>query len=119
MLDINHKSLASMYNKNKEDVLSLIVHISYYRCNEFYYIRKEDTSTLGRADITFTPRDSMHIPFVIELKADVSTDEAISQIKNKKYTDVFKGYHGSVLLLGISYDFKMVKHKSLIEILDI
>ena len=58
MLDINHKSLASMYNKNKEDVLSLIVHISYYRCNEFYYIRKEDTSTLGRADITFTPRDS-------------------------------------------------------------
>ena len=58
MLDINHKSLASMYNKNKEDVLSLIVHISYYRCNVFYYIRKEDTSSLRGADITFTPRDS-------------------------------------------------------------
>ena len=61
----------------------------------------------------------MHIPFIIELKADVSTDEAIRQIKNKKYTDVFKGYQGSVLLLGISYDSKTLKHKSKIEYIKI
>ncbi len=79
-----------MFNKNKEDVLSVIVTISYYNCNEFYYVRKEDTCTFGRTDITFTPRDNMHIPFVIELKADDSVDKAIEQIKNKNYIDLFK-----------------------------
>ena len=118
-LDINHKELASMFNKNKEDVLSVIVTISYYRSNEFYYVRKEDTCTFGRADITFTPRDNMHIPFVIELKADDSVDKAIKQIKNKNYTDLFKGYKGKVLLLGISYDSKTLKHNSKIEYIEI
>jgi len=118
-LDINHKELASMFNKNKEDVLSIIVTISYYKCLQFYYIRKEDTSAFGRADITFTPRDNLHIPFVIELKVDDTIDNAINQIKNKNYTDVFKGYKGKVLLLGVSYDSKTLKHKSKIEYVEI
>ncbi len=75
--NINHASLASMFNKNKEDVLSVIVTISYYRCNEFYYVRKEDTRTLGRANITFTTRDNNHIPFVIELIVNDITENAI------------------------------------------
>ncbi len=103
-----------MFNKNKEDVLSVIVTISYYRCNELYYVRK-DTCALGRADITFTPRDNLHIPFVIELKADDSAQSAIDQIKNKNYTDVFKGYKGKVLLLDVSYNSKTLKHDSKIE----
>jgi len=118
-LDINHKELAHMFNKNKEDILSVIVTISYYRCNEFYYVRREDTSTLGRADITFTPRDNLHIPFVIELKAGDSAINAIEQIKNKNYIDLFNGYKGRVLLLGISYDSKTLKHDSKIEYMEI
>ncbi len=105
-LDINHALLAFMYNKNKEDVLSVIVTISYYRCLQFYYIRKKDTSSFGRADITFTPRDNLHIPFVIELKVDDTAEAAIDQIKNKNYIDLFIGYKGKVLLLGVSYDSK-------------
>ena len=61
----------------------------------------------------------MHIPFVIELKADDSVDKAIEQIKNKNYTDLFKGYKGKVLLLGISYDSKTLKHNSKIEYIEI
>jgi len=107
-----------MFNKNKEEVLSVRVTISYYRCNEFYYVSKEDTCTIGRADITFTPRDNLHIPFVIELKADDSASSAIEQIKNKNYTYLFKGYKGRVLLLGISYDSKTLKHESKIEYIE-
>ena len=118
-LDNNHKELASIYTKNKEDVLGVIVRISYYYAKNFYYIRNEDTCTTGRADITFTPRDNTHIPMIIELKADKPVDEAINQIKDKDYLDVFKGYKGKVLLLGITYDSSTLKHESKIEFVEL
>ena len=119
MLDINHKSLASMYNKNKEDILGIIVQISYYHIGEFYFIRKEDTSSTGRADLTFTPRDNTHIPMIIELKVDKPVEDAINQIKEKDYSNVFNGYKGKILLLGISYDSSTLKHESKIEFIEL
>ena len=118
-LDTNHKELASMYTKNKEDVLGVIVRISYYYAKNFYFIRNEDTCTTGRADITFTPRDNTHIPLVIELKADKLVEEAINQIKEKDYSSVFNGYKGKVLLLGITYDSSTLKHESKIEYIEL
>ena len=118
-LDINHKDLASIFNKNKEDVLGVIVYLSYYYACRFYYIRKEDTCTTGRADLTFTPRDNTHIPMIIELKADKPVEEAINQIKDKDYSNVFKGYKGKVLLLGITYDSSTLKHESKIEYIEL
>ena len=118
-LDRNHKDLASMYNKNKEDVLAIIVQISYYHIEDFYFIRKEDTCTTGRADLTFTPRDNTHIPMIIELKADKSVDTAINQIKDKEYSNIFKGYKGKILLLGITYDSSTLKHESKIEYIEL
>ena len=118
-LDINHKDLASLFNKNKEDVLGVIVYLSYYYASKFYFIRKEDTCTTGRADLTFTPRDNTHIPLIIELKADKSVKDAINQIKEKEYYNVFKGYKGKVLLLGITYDSSTLKHESKIEYIEL
>ena len=118
-LDKNHKDLASMYNKNKEDILGIIVQISYYHIGEFYFIRKEDTSSTGRADLTFTPRDNTHIPMIIELKVDKPVEDAINQIKEKDYSNVFNGYKGKILLLGISYDSSTLKHESRIEYIEL
>ncbi len=118
-LDRNHKEFASMYNKNKEDVLSLVVHISYYSMIDDYFIRKEDTCTTGRADLTFSPRDESHIPMIVELKADASPDDAIEQIRNRDYASLFRGYKGKILLLGICYDSKSLKHESRVEFVEI
>ncbi len=118
-LDSNHKELASIFNKNKEDVLGIVVTISYYHLRDYYYVRKEDTCTTGRADITYTPKDGTHIPIVVELKADDSPDNALKQIKERNYSSVFKGYKGKALLLGISYDSKTLKHNSKIEYIEI
>ena len=118
-LDTNHKELASLFNKNKEDVLGVIVYLSYYFANNFYFIRKEDTCSTGRADLTFTPRDNTHIPMIIELKADKPVETAINQIKEKDYFKVFNGYKGKVLLLGITYDSSTLKHESKIEYIEL
>ncbi len=117
-LDRNHREMASVFNKNKEDVLGIIVLMSYYRAKKFYLIKKEDNSALGRADLTFIPRDGQHMPLIIELKADSSPEEAISQIKEKEYSSSFGDYKGKIMLLGISYDSKTLKHHSKIEIIE-
>ena len=118
-LDQNHKDLAGPFNKNKEDILGIIVEISYYSLKQFYNVKKEDTSILGRSDISFIPYDNNHIPFIVELKINSSAEEAIEQIKQKKYFNSLGDYHGKVLLLGISYDENTLKHSSKIEIIEI
>ncbi len=64
-LDYNHKELAGPFNKNKEDILGGIVQISYYSIKKYYDILKEPSTTKGRADLVFKPRDCYYIPFII------------------------------------------------------
>ncbi len=109
-LDKNHLDLAGPFNKNKEDILGIIVQISYYCCKRYYDVKKEDTSTLGRANITFMPIDNNHIPMIVELKVNETPSEAIKQIKEKQYFNALGSYHGDVLLLGISYNDKTLKN---------
>ncbi len=116
-LDKNHLDLAGPFNKNKEDVLGIIVQISYYACKKYYNVKKEDSSTLGRSDISFIPYSNDHIPMIIELKVNASPSEALKQIKDKQYFNSLGSYHGDVLLLGISYDDQNLKHDSKIEII--
>ena len=118
-LDENHLELAGPFNKNKEDILGVIVEISYYNAKQFYNIKKEDTSILGRSDLSFIPYDNCHIPFIVELKVNFTPDEAIAQIKEKSYFNSLGNYHGKILLLGISYDEKTLKHSSKVLIIEI
>ena len=118
-LDQNHLDLAGPFNKNKEDILGIIVQISYYNAKKYYNVRKEDTSTLGRADISFIPYDNTHIPMFVELKVNSTPEDAIKQIKERKYFNSLGEYHGKVLLLGISYNDKTLKHNSQIEVIEL
>ena len=116
-LDRNHKEIANIFNKNKDDILGVVVYMSYYKAKNFYNVKKEDTTTLGRADLTYIPYDNNHIPFIIELKANNETpDDAIKQIKEREYIKSLGSYHGDVLLIGITYDEATLKHDSKIEV---
>ncbi len=118
-LNKNHNELASIFNKNKEDVLGIIVYISYYHAKKYYEIIKEANTTKGRADLVFKPKNNTRVPFIIELKADDSAENAIKQIKSKEYFDALGNYHGKVMLIGINYDSKLLKHDSKIETIEI
>ncbi len=116
IIEKNHKELASAFNKNKEDVLGVITLISYNYAKKYYHVKKEDLSILGRCDLIFIPNDNVHIPFIIELKADDTCDNAIKQIKEKEYVNSLGNYKGKVLLIGIAYDSKTLKHECKIEV---
>ncbi len=52
---------------------------------------------------------------IVELKYDKSAEGAIAQIKEKKYVESLREYHGNLLLVGINYDKESKTHACVIE----
>jgi hypothetical protein len=117
--DRNHKELASPFSKNDENVLSIVAAVSYYKARNHYWVKKEEISMNGRSDISFFPKEAGYLPLIVELKAGHSPEEAIEQIKSRRYWDAWDGYKGKVLLVGINYDEKTLKHTSKVEWIDV
>ena len=102
---------------NDENALSYVISLAYYSARKYYNIVREMPSERGDADLTFIPKKT-HTDkpaMIVELKWDKSADGAISQIKNKNYTDGLKDYIGNILLVGINYDKKSKSHDCVIE----
>ncbi len=118
-LDRNHRELASFISKNDEKVLALIVATSYYRARDFYRVKQEDACVSGRSDVSFFPTEPGCAPFIVELKVGHSPEEAIAQIKEKAYWEAWPSYKGKILLVGINYDPKTLKHHSKVEWIEI
>ena len=75
-------------------------------------------------DFIFYPERRNADAIILELKIDSRPEDAIWQIKNKKYALRFKGkigekqkYTGRILAVGIIYNRKTKKHSCKIEIL--
>ena len=67
-------------------------------------IYRELAGGKGFADLVFVPRKHVESPaMIVELKWDQSAQTALDQIREKKYDKTLKGYHGSMLLVGINY----------------
>ena len=72
-------------------------------------------------DFIFYPRKNEKVGIILELKVDSTADEAIKQIKDKKYVSRLQGKVAEsslideAILVGISYDKKQKKHDCKIE----
>ena len=64
----------------------------------------EDKTSLGRADIAITVRSGL--VYIIELKLDESADEALNQIKDRKYYEKYARKGVVIHLLGINFSSK-------------
>ena len=107
----------SVIQYHDENSLSCAVSLAFYAAREYYTIIRELPTGKGFADICFVPR-KIHADkpaVVVELKWDKTAKGALNQIKEKRYTEALKDYHGNLLLAGISYDKKTKKHTCVIE----
>ena len=94
--------------------------LAFYSAREYYTVVREFPTGKGFADICFIPR-KLHADkpaVVIELKWDYSAEGAIAQIKEKKYADALRDYHGNLIIVGINYDKKTKRHSCKIEKLE-
>ena len=69
----------------------------------------------GFADCVFIPYKPDIPALIIELKKDDSVENAIEQIKNRKYPEALEKYKDNLLLVAISYDSKTKGHFCKIE----
>lgn len=125
ILEFAHDTEVPLLSYNKETELTAIVNLVYLSARDFYRIEREDKSGIGYVDFIFYPiKEKDTDCIILELKVDHTPDEAIQQIKDKKYPLRFKGklgeelrYTGRILAVGIGYDRKDKKHRCKVEVL--
>ena len=116
MIDKVHSENTSILTYNDENSLSCVISLAYYNAiNEYTKIRELPTGK-GFADIVYLPKKHSDKPaMVVELKYNQSAEGAIAQIKEKRYVESLKNYHGNLLLIGINYNKNTKKHSCVIE----
>ncbi len=115
-LDKAHMEAASILAYNDENSLACAVGLAYYSARKDYRLVCGMPTGRGFADIAFLPLPSSGKPaFLVELKYGKTASEAVQQIKERQYANVFEGYTGEILLVGINYDKKSKRHNCQIE----
>lgn len=100
---------------NDENSLACIITLVYLSARTKYKMVREMPAGIGFADFIFYPNDKNKPAFIIELKKDSTPDEALKQIKEKRYPLALKDYTGTKLAVGITYDSKQKQHHVKIE----
>ncbi|SFC74996.1 AAA family ATPase [Butyrivibrio sp. YAB3001] len=121
ILEQFHDTEAPILQYNNESDLSAIVNLAYLAARDRFDVQREDKSGKGFVDFIFYPRKNEKVGIILELKVDSTADEAIKQIKDKKYVSRLQGKVAEssmieeAILVGISYDKKQKKHDCKIE----
>lgn len=120
----NTESPLTVYNNEAE--LASVIKLAYLQARDFYRIEREDRAGVGYADFIFYPYVKSDDAIIIELKINHSAQEAVRQIKERRYALRFEGkfgekpeYTGRILAVGIAYhkDDKEKRHECRVEVL--
>lgn len=125
ILEYAHNTESPLLVYNSEAELSAVVNLVYLSARDYYDIQREDKGGVGYVDFIFYPKADRNADgIILELKVDHTPEEAISQIRDKKYALRFMGkigeehkYTGRVLGVGIGYDREKKHHRCKVEVL--
>jgi hypothetical protein len=106
-IDRCHMQNTSILQYNDENSLASCITLAYYTARNEYTIIRELPGGYGFADMVFVPKPHVDKPaMIVELKWNQKCETALQQIREKKYIQALEGYHGPVVLVGISYEKK-------------
>lgn len=125
ILEYAHNTESPLLSYNNEAELTMIVNMVYLAARDSYRIEREDKAGIGYADFIFYPLERGDDGIILELKADSTAEEAIQQIKDRRYALKFQGkmaeknrFTGRILAVGIAYKKgKKKEHSCRIEVL--
>ena len=100
---------------NDENSLSCVVTLVYLWARNKYSIRREERVGAGLADFVFHPYNRSQPAFILELKKDSTPEDAIRQIRERRYVEALDDCTGEKFAVGIVYDSKNKNHKIKIE----
>ncbi|MDO4975242.1 MAG: AAA family ATPase [Alphaproteobacteria bacterium] len=96
---------------NNENSLACVITLAYLSARSKYKIIREMPSGVGYADFIFYPNDKTQPAFILELKKNSTPEEALKQIRDRRYARTLKDYTGKKFAVGIGYDKKLKKHR--------
>ena len=125
ILEFAHNTEVPLLSYNQESDLTAVVNLVYLSARDFYRMEREDKAGIGYVDFIFYPETDRHADgIILELKVDDTPEEALRQIRDKKYALKFEGklgeerrYTGRILGVGIAYDKVKKVHACKIEAL--
>lgn len=125
ILEHTHNTEIPLLSYNKEEDLTVVVTLSYLSARNLYRIEREEKAGVGYVDFIFYPIMNRNDDCIIlELKVDAGAEEAVKQIKDKKYALRFAPklggevvYTGRILAVGIAYDRVTKEHSCMVEVL--
>ena len=101
-----HDEITSNLSYNHEQSLQSAIDIAYMHAKTYYRIFNELPTGKGVADVVLVPLYPNWPAVIIELKRKSSTESALNQIREKKYSERLGDYKGRLLFVGINYDEK-------------
>ena len=122
VLEYVHDREIPVLSYNHETELAAVVNLVYLAARDRYRVEREDKAGKGFVDFIFYPLRRNDPCMILELKVDHTPEEAIRQIKEKKYISRFSGklgelpqYTGRILAVGIGYKKKTKQHLCAVE----
>ena len=122
VLEYVHDTEIPVLSYNHETELAAVVNLVYLAARDRYRVEREDKAGKGSVDFIFYPLRRNDPCMILELKVDHTPEEAIHQIKEKKYISRFSGklgelpqYTGRILAVGIGYKKKTKQHLCAVE----
>ena len=113
--EIHDEDTASLFYNN-EQALRSVIKMAYLSSLDDYTRVEEMPAGKGIADMIFYPKKETQVPaLIVELKWDKTKEDAVEQMKEKKYVRALKHFQGEVLLVGINYNHTTREHSCLIE----
>lgn len=125
ILEYAHNTESPLLSYSNESDLTTVVNLVYLQARDTYRIEREDKAGIGYVDFIFYPEINKQADgIILELKVDHTAEEALQQIKDRKYVLKFEGhlgekpkYTGRVLGVGIAYDKNTKEHECKVEVL--
>lgn len=126
ILQFVHDTESPLNVYSNEAELASIIRWAYLSAIESYRIEREDKAGVGYVDYIFYPFRRNEDAIIIELKVNHTAEEAIAQIKERRYALRFEGksgqrpeYTGRVLAVGIAYNREDAskRHECKVEVL--
>lgn len=126
ILQYIHNTESPLLIYSHESELALVIKWAYLQAVDYYRIEREDKAGVGYVDFIFYPFRRDDDAIIIELKVNHTAEEAIQQIKDRRYALKFEGkigekpeYTGRILAVGIVYDKedKRKRHQCKVEVL--
>lgn len=125
ILEQAHNTEAPLLDYSNEAELTALVNLVYLSARDDYRVEREDKAGTGYVDFIFYPETDRNADgIILELKVNHTAEEAVQQIRDKKYALKFEGklgenprYTGRILGVGIAYDKETKEHSCQIEVL--